>query len=435
MKEFRKRFVQMNMLLIGIILFAMMAVIAVYMNHDYRKNLRITLEQVVEPLDSFPMPPESGTSPDRQTTAERLQEPERDGADDTRPQPPEHEDADEKRPQGIMTVFYANKTQEYAILSQETLFDESELPGILEEVICAEQAFGMLRDHSAYFYHSGNDTLSKIAFASADSVRYSMLRLLLALAAVWIAAMLCLLMISIRLSAIAVRPMEEAMRREKQFVADASHDLKTPLAVILANCSILRENPQATAESLGRWIDSTHTAADNMRGLIEEMLTLSETERTDVPLAVHPADAAAIVTKAVLQLESVAYEKGIMLDTDLPDTLRIATNEDYLLRIAGSLLENAVKYEPAGGRVTVTLTDTGREVRLGVRNHGTEISPEDLPHIFERFYRADKSRGNASGGHGLGLSITKQMTERLGGSITVTSEPENGTAFTVSLKR
>ena len=133
--------------------------------------------------------------------------------------------------------------------------------------------------------------------------------------------------------------------------------------------------------------------------------------------------------KAALQLESVAYEKNITLETEIPEQIMLRANEKYLQRVAASLMENAIKYEPSGGRVWIQLKATKRKVRLEVRNQGSVIPEEDLPHIFERFYRCDKNRHGGTGGHGLGLSITKQMVERLDGSISV--ESGSGTVFIV----
>ena len=425
MKEYRKRFVQMNMLLIGLVLLLMVAVIAVYMYQDYYDGLRSTMAQVVKPLDAFSMPPkgENDRFADSRPPSFREDFPEREF--DFRKQALEAQ-------KGVMAVFYAPETDEIRVLSQESVFDEDTLSQVLDAAVMQKDAFGTLWDYHAVYYRAGNGSPYKIALASTSYIGHSMLSLALALSAIWVAAMLCFLLVSIQLSKVAVRPMEEAMRREKQFVADASHDLKTPLSVILANNSILRENPQATVGSLEKWIDSTQNAAKNMQQLIGEMLTLADIERQDAPLAMETVDASEVVMKAALQLESVAYEKNVALETDVPDGVRFQTNEDYLQRIAASLMENAIKYEPGGGEVYVRLPAEKHWVQLEIQNRNTLIPAEDLPHVFDRFYRGDKSRQRETGGYGLGLSITKQMVERLGGHISVASSGEKGTVFSVS---
>ena len=163
------------------------------------------------------------------------------------------------------------------------------------------------------------------------------------------------------------------------------------------------------------------------------MLTLADVERPDAAFSMQQLDLAAIATKAALEMESIAYEKCVTLETALPEVCVLRGNPDYLQRIVSSLLENALKYEPAGGRVQLTLTQDKRKARFSVQNFGSTIPEEDLPHVFDRFYRSDKSRKNESGSFGLGLAITKEMIEKLGGEISVSSSAEDGTVFQVTL--
>lgn len=426
MRAYRKRFVQLNMLLIGIVLLIMVAVIMVYMYRDYYDGLRTTMEQIVDPLnsfsDSFNKEPINNPAADKPPA----DQPDTPG----RGTKPGIQDPD--RQKGIVTVFYSPEQGEISVLSQTSVFDEDILPQILAEAVAQEERFGTLHNYHAIYYCSGSGTPYKIALASTSYITHSMLRLAAMLLAIWVGAMVCFLLVSIQLSKVAVRPMEEAIQREKQFVADASHDLKTPLSVILANNSILMENPEAPVGSLKRWTDSTQNAAKKMQQLIGEMLTLADVERPDVPAATENVDIASVTTKAALQLESLAYEKNVALETEIPEQITLRANADYLQRIAASLIENAIKYEPSGGQVFVRLTAAKRKVSLEVQNRSTVIAEEDLPHVFDRFYRGDKSRQAQTGGHGLGLAITKQMVERLGGHISAKSSAESGTVFSVT---
>ena len=415
MTEYRKRFVQFNMLLIGLVLTVMVCLVAVYMYRDYYSGLKSTMEQVVAPLNAFPNAPKS----------ERPSE--KPGGQGGTRQPRQNSQGKD-----ILTVFYAPDTEDIHLLSPNDYFDESTLPELLKAVTSQSAPFGTLYSSHVIYYYTGNSSLYRVALASTDYITHSMLHLGLVLLAIWVGAMGCFLLVSIQLSKVAARPMEEAIGREKQFVADASHDLKTPLSVILANNSILRENPEARVGSLSRWTDSTQQAAKRMQQLIGEMLTLADVERPEAPLELTQVDIASVVMKAALELESVAYEQGVALDTELPDSLLGRSSENYLQRIAASLMENAIKYEPRGGQVLVTLTRSRRHAILEVRNRSTRISQEDLPHVFDRFYRSDKSRQSKTGGHGLGLAITKEMVTKLGGTVQAGSG-EDGTAFTVKL--
>lgn len=247
--------------------------------------------------------------------------------------------------------------------------------------------------------------------------------------------MLLFLFISIQLSHISSKPLEEAMEREKQFVADISHDLKTPLSVILANNSILMENKDATVGSVYRWIDSSQMAAKRMQQLITQMLKLADVERQNITVPLEEVDVSNIAMKASLQLESLAYEKSVTLDTELIESCVIQANEDYLTQIISSLLENALKYEPKTGKVLLKLAQDKHKTYICVQNFGTMIAQEDLPHVFDRFYRSDKSRTNETESFGLGLAITKEMVNKIHGEISVTSNPQKGTIFTITFQR
>lgn len=411
MSDYRKRFVQFNMLLIGIVLTVMVAAVAVYMGRDYYTGLRSTMEQVVAPLHAF-----------SQLPAGKAEKPGKNRQ--VFPRKPGEE-------KNISVVFYTPETGDYSILSGSDSLSEEALPGLLSAVTNQEKDFGLLPGSRVIYYKNGSNPC-KIALTGTGYLTHSMLKLCAALLGIWAGAMALFWAVSNRLSIIAARPMEEAIRREKQFVADASHDLKTPLSVILANNAILMENPDAPAGTLARWLDSTQEAAKRMQQLIGEMLTLAEAERQETPLTLEPIDLADIAMKAALELESVAFEKNVTLDTDLPEKCVIRGNADYLLRIVTSLLENALKYEPAGGQVILALTQSKRKTVLSVRNPGSRIPEEDLPHVFDRFYRGDKSRTNSQSSFGLGLAITKEMTQRLGATVTAASSETEGTTFRVT---
>ena len=260
---------------------------------------------------------------------------------------------------------------------------------------------------------------------------------LLSLAA--FAAACCLFALLARLLARAiVRPVEENMQMQKRFVADASHELKTPLTVIDANASVLEQ-------SVGRnkWLDYIKEQTGRMSELVNELLQLSNLEEARESGAPQPRerfDAAEAVMSAALPFESVAFERGVGLETDTPDALEMLGNRKELEQLAAILIDNGVKHAAEGGTVRVSLKKAparvGRkavpELELRVANPGEEIPPEALPHLFDRFYRVDESRVHKAGSYGLGLAIAKGLAEKNGGSITVSSQ--NGlTEFTLLL--
>lgn len=466
MKAYRRRFVLFNMLMVGVVLTAMMAGVAVYMYQDYYDSLHDTMAQVVKPLSALSDeaadadPDESadnsaaGNTPtvdSGETTAADIEAdapssltaalpPEADA-----PQPPEDDlpspagqptQKEDDTPKAnsrkdIAAVVYDPESNSSAVVSAAAELDDDTLETVLPVIAAQEEDFGTLADYGLIYYRSSSGGAEAIALTDTGYIGSSMADLGLTLAAVWLCAMACFLAVSIWLSKLAVRPMEQSVEREKQFVADVSHDLKTPLAVIAANNSILLEDPEAPVGSLKRWVDSTGQAARQMQGLVDEMLTLAAAQQGNETPRV-PVNFSNVVEKSALQLESVAYEKQVALETKLAAHVTVPGSTEALQRIAASLMENAIKYEPSGGSVAVRLTSVKRQVRLEVRNGGSIIPPEALPHVFDRFYRGEKSRSPVAG-HGLGLAIVKQLTENLGGSITVRSGETEGTVFLVTL--
>ena len=167
-----------------------------------------------------------------------------------------------------------------------------------------------------------------------------------------------------------------------------------------------------------------------MKTLIDDMLTMSAVDTAQRLPKKESVNFSAVVTKAVLQMDVMAYDRGITLEPSAQENIIVTGDADALLRVASGLIENALKYEPKNGHISVSLAGRGRKTVLTVQNFGSVIAPEDLPHVFERFYRGDKAR-TAQQGHGLGLAIIKRTVELMDGKIEAASAPETGTVFTV----
>ena len=329
--------------------------------------------------------------------------------------------------EAITTVFYYPNSGQMTVLSRRGDLSEDELLELVHAASEREEAYGLLKDHEMIFYREMTMDTVKLAFTPKAYIRRQMTELTEILLIVFCAAMALFYGISRYISGLAVRPMEQAMEREAQFVADVSHDLKTPLTVILANSGILRESPEKTVGEQMSWIEGTDDAAQRMLSMVNEMLTLSQITGAARTRKTVCVDLSALAEKACLQLESVAYEKGVILRDDIAEEVIVEGDSDYLMRITSSLIENALKYEPSGGEVRVRLTAEKNAAVYAVTNPGSYISAEDLPHIFERFYRADRARQGS--GFGLGLAIAKEMVESMGGTISADSSRETGTSF------
>lgn len=245
-------------------------------------------------------------------------------------------------------------------------------------------------------------------------------------------SLLLFLYISKRLADIAIAPVEQAWEQQKQFLADASHDLKTPLTVILANNNILSSHKDETVGSQMKWIDSTNEEAGRMSDLINKMLELAKNESTKEELRFGLVDLSETVENAILQFEVVAFERNITIESGIQPGIVVKTHRGTVSKILEILFDNAIKYSNENEKIAVTLYQSSKKVYFSINNKGEYIKEDELPHIFERFYRTNKER--EVGGHGLGLSLAKKKCDMLGAKIEVESNPEDGTTFTITFK-
>lgn len=247
-----------------------------------------------------------------------------------------------------------------------------------------------------------------------------------------------LFVISYVLSGWALRPVQRAWEQQRRFVSDASHELKTPLAVILANTQIL-EGEKDLPEGARRWVSSTSDEAKHMKELVDDLLTLARADEQEATgqreaSSLASVDLTELVSGCALEFDAVAFERGCSIACDLAEGVTVAADEERLRRVTRTLLDNATKYAEEGTEVRVRLLRDGRRARLSVSNRGEVIAPEALAHLFDRFYRTDDARERqASGGFGLGLAIAKSLVEAMGGTIGATSDERDGTTFTVTL--
>jgi signal transduction histidine kinase len=234
--------------------------------------------------------------------------------------------------------------------------------------------------------------------------------------------------------AILYRAAEQAARMREEMVAVVSHDLKNPLATIQMAVSLLLEDlvPDDTAHQLARQqLDAIHRTAERMYRLVHDLLDVAAIEAGQLPVTKSPLSADALVTDALELLRPLAAAKGIALVGDVPPGLpTVAADRERVLQVFSNLGGNAVKFTPRDGRVEIRATGRDRAVEFIVRDTGSGIRPEDLPHVFERFWQARKRE---RAGVGLGLAIVKGIIEAHGGEIHVDSEPGQGSRFAFTL--
>ena len=431
MNAYRRHFIRLNMALVGAVLLIMLVTVAGFVMRNEYENMRQTMQETLGPFQN-----RNGAfsfTPDQPPQAEDSAAPAGTETPPTGQQPPQDGGAPASGdgvPFGrCITVFYNNG--ESTIISGLNGADGQTVLAAASQAIEETENFGYLDNYDMYYLTAGREGAARLSLYPAYFLRRAALETCVRLLAAFLLTMLACYGISRYISKIAVRPVEIAMNREKQFVADISHDLKTPLAVMQACHHILLENPEQTIAQAQPWMEKSSAAMQNMKALIDDMLTLSAMDTAQRLPKKESVNFSAVVTKAVLQMDVMAYDRGVTLEPSVQENVMVTGDADELLRIASGLMENALKYEPKDGRIAVSLTSRGRRAVLTVQNFGSVIAPEDLPHIFERFYRGDKARTSQQG-HGLGLAIIKRTVELMDGKIEAASTPETGTVFTVT---
>lgn len=239
--------------------------------------------------------------------------------------------------------------------------------------------------------------------------------------------------ISVLLSTWILKPVEKSWQQQNRFVSDASHELRTPITVILANLNILSSKKDDLIKTQYQWIDNTKEEANRMKQLVDELLFLARSDDRQNKLVFSKIDLSELLLSRMLSFEALAFEKGIRLDYDISDDLNIIGHEGNVKQLISILLDNAMKYCGDKGSVYLKAFSLKDRTYVLVKNSGDLIDAEDLKHIFERFYRTDKSRSRTEGGYGLGLAIAKTIVDSMHGKISVLSDKENGTVFKLEL--
>lgn len=237
-----------------------------------------------------------------------------------------------------------------------------------------------------------------------------------------------ILIISQTLSAWMIKPVKMSFNKQKQFIADASHELKTPLAIIMASAESIQ-----VKEKNQKWLDNIKSESERMNKLIRNLLDLAKIENENTDKSDEIINLSKLVEMSILTFESLAYEKDIELTYDIEKELSFKGNSEEIKELMSILLDNAIKHSKKKGQIKVTLKTDKNHLILKVMNKGEAIPPGEEEKIFERFYRVDKARNRKENRYGLGLAIAKGIVNNHHGKITASSKEEY-TTFTVVLK-
>ncbi len=311
------------------------------------------------------------------------------------------------------------------------LEDTDALTAILTDCLSQEADEGSLSDYSLRYLRQDDGLYTQIAFVDISLETAALRQMMASYLRIGLLSLLLLAGASFLLSLRVTRPVERAWRQQRQFFSDASHELKTPLTVILSNAEMLETSDLPERES--RWRDNILSESRQMKTLVEEMLTLSRTEDAQRKPTVADVDLSDLSEDCALAFEPVAFEAGKPLSWNVTPALTVSGDGEKLRRLLSILLDNAAKYGAPGEGIVLSLRAERSQAILSVANGsgGHPIPPEELPRLFERFYRADASRGEQSG-FGLGLPIAQAIAKEHHGALRAESD-EQATRFTFTL--
>jgi len=230
----------------------------------------------------------------------------------------------------------------------------------------------------------------------------------------------------------AMKPAETSFQRLKQFTADASHELRSPLTAIKSNAAVALKYPEGMRPSDQEKFEAIASATNQMTRLTEDLLLLARTDQIAnfKPALVALAD---VLNHLVVLYQPQANAKQIQLSAQLSNDLEVWGDAVQLNRVFSNLIENSLRYTPDKGSIEIQSQTSNNQVQVSVQDTGIGIAPEHLERVFDRFWQADQSRSHQAGGSGLGLAIVQAIVQQHGGSITVTSELGKGSCFTVQL--
>ena len=290
-----------------------------------------------------------------------------------------------------------------------SVYEEEELVEIATQVVEQGKKSGTTGNLDYIVRNRPGYTL--VAFLDSTVSESSLNTLLRNILIVGGVSLVVLFFISLFLSKWIIRPLEENDRRQKQFISDASHELKTPVAVIGANSEMLSREI-----GTNEWLANIRYENERMGALITQLLELSRAE--SAAIAMEQVDFSRVVTGEAMAFDSLAFEKGKTIDSDIEDGINVTGSTTQLQQLVSILIDNALRHS-TGTDIGLKLKKHGRSAVLTVENDADEIPPEKQKHLFDRFYRIDEARNSESGHYGLGLSIAKAVAERHKGSIAV----------------
>lgn len=311
-------------------------------------------------------------------------------------------------------------------------YSEEEQSGIINKMLATKEG--------SYFRYNGRDYVYGMKVVGEDKIFaiYDATGELVAINHIWKimlvaygAVLIVIALVAWGLSSGVVKPVDDALQKQKDLIANASHELKTPLTIIETDLSLVRSGLSESDES-AKWLNGIENQTKRMNTLIREMLELSKLE-SGISVNVDKVALSDLLESMTLELEAGCFEKNIELTSDIAPSMEIYSDEEKIRKLTSILLNNAYKYTPDGGKIKIKAENKKSQIVVSVSNTGSGIPKEKISHIFERFYKVDESHSEESNSFGLGLAIAKSLVDSLCGWIKCDSKENEYTTFTFSI--
>lgn len=357
-RRLRRKFVLINMSLVTIVLLAVLSVLCYSNFHRYRSDSMAAMIRTLETPDDPPPQMQLGRG-------------------------------EENRPMERISTFLVVLEDDGEMITvsgnSNTQIDDSFAMEAAKTAFASERDQGTLPDLELRFLKGEHLGKTAVAFADTSHETSSMQSLLLTSSVILAGALTAFFLISLFLSRLALKPVEQAWQQQNQFIADASHELKTPLTVILANLKILLSHPADSIASQARWLQNTQAEAGRMKKLVEDLLFLAKSEAHTIPMKKTEVNFSDLALSCLLPMESLAFEQGVLIHEHIDPNLHILGNEDQLKQLCIILLDNALKYAGKEKRVTVSASASPSRLLFSVKKRERPFQRKSFPICLNAF--------------------------------------------------
>lgn len=433
--KLRNRFLIVNLLTISIMMLVAFAGIYIITYRDVQTNIEMDLRKVMDSYEKSPghNEPRMGNGMVDRGMGGGMS----DGLEAGPPRDSGPLDRSGEAPMDRSVSFMLLSDKNFELVSYMSKFemDEEFYEQALAEAASEHREIGQFSlDGSRWIFNVrpvGNGYM--LVFLDVTARKEILTNLIYTFSAVGVGMLIALYFASRFFANRAIAPVKEAFDKQKQFIADASHELKTPLAIINTNADVLLANPEETVSRQAKWLHYIKSETERMSKLTRDLLYLTEMDDAKATVLFSRFDLSEAVESVLLTMEAVIFEKELVLNYDIEPGLTAYGNPEQIKQVVMILLDNAAKYTNPQGEIALSLKKQHNEAVLALTNTGEGIPPEHLPRIFDRFYRTDASRARKQGGYGLGLAIAKSIVEQHKGRIYAKSTLGQSTTFYVHL--